>query len=351
MARFGQGSTGSSDSLHVPVNPELFTDTAELPLLGWQEKADTLVACIYCLLLAVYGMLLVSSWLPLPLLLSQVALFSVCNLLLLVVTGFLQRHLSAQLKRMQQQGFLKFSVFLMWIVSQPFKIVAYGTGTVLMVVTWGTFLQQWGIPPLLFLRVILLVQIIWMGVLVSVFIYKVHIHNTSHCQPDVVCTLSAVLQGPPTLDDIRYVDSGGLAEQQAALLHYQQDNLQHLSKEILRLQESLSKYEHTQDGNTPQVDLVHLLAAREQELRAIAAERDQLQAEVRLARGFISERDADILRVRAINDQYVEENERLRAMLDEWSSHTAKLELALQTERVLTMESRRNHNHLSVSPT
>jgi chromosome segregation ATPase len=166
-------------------------------------------------------------------------------------------------------------------------------------------------------------------VLVSVFIYKVHIHNTSHCQPDVVCTLSAVLQGPPTLDDIRYVDSGGLAEQQAALLHYQQDNLQHLSKEILRLQESLSKYEHTQDGNTPQVDLVHLLAAREQELRAIAAERDQLQAEVRLARGFISERDADILRVRAINDQYVEENERLRAMLDEWSSRTAKVSYAI----------------------
>jgi t-SNARE complex subunit (syntaxin) len=76
-----------------------------------------------------------------------------------------------------------------------------------------------------------------------------------------------------------------------------------------------------------------------------------LQAEVRLARGFISERDADILRVRAINDQYVEENERLRAMLDEWSSRTAKLELALQTERVSTMESHRNHNHLSVSST
>jgi hypothetical protein len=103
------------------------------------------------------------------------------------------------------QGFLKFSVFLKWIVSQPFKIVAYGTGIVLVVVTWDTVLQQWGIPPLLFLRVILLVQIIWMGVLVSVFIYKVHIHNTSHCQPDVVCTLSAVLQGPPALDDVRLV--------------------------------------------------------------------------------------------------------------------------------------------------
>ena len=30
----------------------------------------------------------------------------------------------------------------------------------------------------------------------------------------------------------RYVDGGGLAEQQAALLHYQQDNLQYLSQEV-----------------------------------------------------------------------------------------------------------------------
>lgn len=30
----------------------------------------------------------------------------------------------------------------------------------------------------------------------------------------------------------RYVDGGSLAEQQAALLHYQQDNLQYLSKEV-----------------------------------------------------------------------------------------------------------------------
>jgi hypothetical protein len=30
----------------------------------------------------------------------------------------------------------------------------------------------------------------------------------------------------------RYVDGGGLAEQQAALLHYQQDNLLYLSQEV-----------------------------------------------------------------------------------------------------------------------
>lgn len=41
------------------------------------------------------------------------------------------------------------------------------------------------------------------------------------------------------------------------------------------------------------------------DLQSIVCQRDQLQAEVRLARGFISERDADILRVRAINDQVI----------------------------------------------
>jgi hypothetical protein len=50
-----------------------------------------------------------------------------------------------------------------------------------------------------------------------------------------------------------YVDRHGLAEQQAVLLQYQQDNLQHFRKEILHLQESLSKYERMQDGSTPQV--------------------------------------------------------------------------------------------------
>lgn len=77
-----------------------------------------------------------------------------------------------------------------------------------------------------------------------------------------------------------------------------------------------------------------------------------MQAEVRLARGLIGERDADILQVRSINDQvlaatsarrmidrppiqlwlmsslflqYVEENDRVRAMLNEWSSRTAKV--------------------------
>lgn len=192
-------------------------------------------------------------------------------------------------------------------------------------------------------------QLLWAGTLVCVFICKVYGHNKAHFHPDAIDTLYSVLRSSSGLEDVRYIDGGGLAEQQAALLHYQQDNLQYLSKEILRLQEILSKYEKTQDGSTPQVDLVHLLASREQELRAITAERDQLQAEARLARCLIGERDADILQVRAMNDQYVEENDRVRAMLNEWSSRMAKLELALEAERRTNQEQQKKINQLRTS--
>lgn len=339
-----------SDSFNVPVNPELFTNSAlELPTLPWHQKADIIWACLYCMLLAGYAIIVVLSWFVTPLRISQAALFSACNLVLLLSTGLLQRHLDAQLRKAQRQGYLKFSALLEWLVDQPFQIVAYGTSAVLLVVTTNNFQQQLGIPHLPLLRIVILVQLAWTGSLVTAFVCKVYGHNKSHCHPDAMSTLYSPLRPSSGLDDTRYVEGGGLAEQQAALLHYQQDNLQYLSKEILRLQEILSKYEKNQDGSTPQVDLVHLLSAREQELRAITAERDQLQAEVRLARGLIGERDADILQVRSINDQYVEENDRVRAMLNEWSSRTAKLEVALETERRSNQELQKKVHQLRTS--
>jgi hypothetical protein len=73
-----------------------------------------------------YAVVVIVSWLPVPIHLAEPALFSACNLVLLVSTGLLQRHLSAQLKRAQRQGYLKFSALLEWIIYQPFKTVAYG---------------------------------------------------------------------------------------------------------------------------------------------------------------------------------------------------------------------------------
>ncbi|KAM4087563.1 hypothetical protein ACB094_07G003600 [Castanea mollissima] len=76
-----------------------------------------------------------------------------------------------------------------------------------------------------------------------------------------------------------------------------------------------------------------MLAARDQELRTLTAEGNQLQSELRLARSLIAERDYEIQSVCATNNQYVEENERLRAILGEWSTRAAKLERALDCRR------------------
>ncbi|KAJ8424541.1 hypothetical protein Cgig2_010841 [Carnegiea gigantea] len=186
--------------------------------------------------------------------------------------------------------------------------------------------------------------------------------------------------GLQCLDDmLKYHEGGRLSDQQMALLQYQRENIHFLCEEILRLQECLSKYERSDDRNTPQVDLAHLLAARDQELRTLSAEMDQLQSELRLARSVISDKDAEIQRVRTTNNQpalsqpgivqaaqrlsllvgintgawkanpdqaiqYVEENERLRAILGEWSARTAKvasipfLVITYKLERALEME-------------
>ncbi|GKV24742.1 hypothetical protein SLEP1_g34318 [Rubroshorea leprosula] len=170
------------------------------------------------------------------------------------------------------------------------------------------------------------------------YVGYIHRYNSLDSQPDVLKSLYSPLQASSPLEGVRYYDGGRLSDQQMALLQYQRENLHFLSEEILRLQECLSKYERSNDGITPQVDLAHLLAARDQELRTLSAEMDQLQSELRLARSLIAERDAEVHRVHSTNNQYVEENERLRAILGEWSTRAAKLERALEGERVSNLE-------------
>ncbi|KAH8945344.1 hypothetical protein BDL97_12G036800 [Sphagnum fallax] len=336
-------------ALDVNDNPELCDHTeVELPLIGWhQMKTDTLGASLYCILLVTYAVMVIVSWLPVSIHLAEPALFSACNLILLVSTGLSQVQCTLgvdYLSAIQDCCLWHSSIVGCGSMGCTPAEIGHPVFAIasMLVTLWLLVLGC---------RVFILVQILWTGFLVGIFIYKVHGHNTSNCEPDAVNTLYSALRPPSALDDISYVDRHGLAEQQAVLLQYQQDNLQHFRKEILHLQESLSKYERMQDGSTPQVDLVHMLAAREQELRAITAERDQLQVEVRLARGLISERDADILQVRAINDQYIEENDRVRAMLDEWSTRATKLELALESKQKANGELLKKIKHHADSST
>ncbi|KAL3687544.1 hypothetical protein R1sor_013853 [Riccia sorocarpa] len=320
----------------VHILPEQFTDVVPtLPVYKVKQKASTLGASVYCILLLVYALFVLISWLLdiIPVHYLDLPITCSCNAAFLVITVALQRHLVAERQKEKREGYLRFSKRLELIVQLPFAIFAFGTAGMLLMIVWLPVKMFGWVTPLFLVRVLVLVEIVLTSILVGCYLRKVHRHHAVQRHPDVMNSLYSALNPPSSLHNARLND-GGLAEQQAVLLHYQQDNLRYLSEEILRLQEALSKYERSQGGGTPQVDLVHLLAAREQELRAVSAERDQLQAELRLARSFISERDEEILRIRTMNDQYVEENQRLRAMLDEWSSRTAKLERALEAERL-----------------
>ncbi|KAL6541785.1 Cleavage polyadenylation factor subunit fip1 [Orobanche gracilis] len=248
-----------------------------------------------------------------------VSLLCSCDVILLVVTGItgiFQQYLVYQVQKIRLQGYYGFSQKLKHIIRLPFATIAYG--------------------------IIMLVEAVCAGFFMSIYIGYVHQYNSLDSQPDVLNSLYSPLQQSSPLEGLsffmRYHDGGRLSDQQMALLQYQRENLHFLSEEILRLQECLSKYERTDDGSTPQVDLAHLLATRDQELRTLSAEMNQVQSELRLARSLIAERDSEIQGVRNTNNQYVEENERLRAILGEWSTRAAKLERALEATNLTNLE-------------
>ncbi|KAH9298570.1 hypothetical protein KI387_030252, partial [Taxus chinensis] len=297
----------------------------EVPLFGHHQPASTLGGLLYCIFLGAFAVVVASaSWIFSSMSSLLPALLSSGNTILLIVTGFLQHYLVYQVKKERMQGFYIFSQKLKPIVHLPFSAVSYGTAIILLIIAWQPILRIAGISISTMIRIVIFAEIIWAGASVGLYIWCMRRHNSLDMQPDVTRSLYSSLQPSNSLEELRYGDAGRLAEQQTALLQYQRENLHYLSEEILRLQECLSKYERSENGTTLQVDVVHLLAAREQELRALSAERDQLHSELHLARSLIEERDSEIQQTRMINDQYVLENDRLRDIIREWSTTAAK---------------------------
>ncbi|XP_030469803.1 protein FIP1-like isoform X2 [Syzygium oleosum] len=323
----------SSAAASSPEDNALFLDILhEAPLFGHRKRTRIYGSIAYCFLLVGYAVLAIAapwifeaidSLIP-PLLCS-------CNVALMIVTGIFQQYLVYQVQKIRLQGYYSFSQKLKHIVRLPFAFTAYGTAAMLLVIVWNSYVSFLSIPVML--RIIMVIEAICAGSFMSVYIGYVHRYNTLNSHPDVLKSLYSPLQQSSPLESVRYHDGGRLSDQQMALLQYQRENLHFLSEEVLRLQESLSKYERSNDGSTPQVDLAHLLAARDQELRTLSAEMDQMQSELRLARSLIAERDSEIQRVRTTNNQYVEEHERLRAIIGEWSTRAAKLERALDEQQ------------------
>jgi len=92
-------------STDVPINPDQFTDVVpELPQSGWRQKASTIGSVLYCVYLGSYAVLvIISGWLPMLTPINHAPVFALCNLIMLAITGLLQRHLSNQLKKERDQ--------------------------------------------------------------------------------------------------------------------------------------------------------------------------------------------------------------------------------------------------------
>ncbi|XP_010261861.1 PREDICTED: uncharacterized protein LOC104600551 isoform X1 [Nelumbo nucifera] len=341
-------------SLSTSITPEesnLFVDILhEAPLYGHRKPTRILGSALYCFLLAGYAVVAVAApWIFLPIQKLVPPLLCSCNAALLIVTGIFQQYLVYQVQKVRLQGYYVFSQKLKHIIRLPFSTVAYGTAAMLLVMVWQPHINVLTLSALL--RIIMFIEVICAGSFMSIYIGCVHQYNSLNSQPDVLKSLYSALQPSSSLEELRYHDGGRLSDQQMALLQYQRENLHYLSEEILRLQECLSKYERSNDGSTPQVDLAHLLAARDQELRALSAEMNQVQSELLLARNLLAERDSEIQQIRTTNNQYVEENERLRAILGEWSARAAKLERALEAERMSNLDLQKKISKLRDQPT
>ncbi|MBA0784036.1 hypothetical protein Gotri_001661 [Gossypium trilobum] len=319
----------SSNPTSPQENDAMFLDILhEAPLFGHRKPRS----------IAGYAILAAAApWIFQPLGHLVLPLLCSCDVVLLIVTGIFQQYHVYQVQKIRLQGYYSFSQKLKHIVRLPFAITAYGTAGMILVMVWEPYIRILSTSTIL--RIIMLVEAVCSGFFMSVYIGYVYQYNSLDSQPDVLKSLYSPLQPSSPLEDLRYHEGGRLSDQQMALLQYQRENLHFLSEEILRLQECLSKYEGSNDGSTPQVvDLAHLLAARDQELRTVSAEMNQLQSELRLARSLIADTEAEVQCVRTTNNQYVEENERLRAILGEWSTRAAKLERALEVERMSNLE-------------
>ncbi|KAM0827283.1 hypothetical protein ACQ4PT_068300 [Festuca glaucescens] len=335
------GAASSSSALPASEEDSLFIDLLhEAPLSGHREPRSIVSGTLYCILLVGYAAVSVSApwiFLRLPHMISPLLCSS--NVILLLLTGIFQQYWVHQVRKVRLQGYYDFSQKLKRIARLPFATIAYGTALMLLIIVWQPLLRILSIS--LLLRIAIVVEAICAGCFMSLYIWYIHKYNSLNGRPDILRSLYSALQPSSTLEDRRYYD-GRLSDQQMALLQYQRENIHYLSEEVLRLQESLSKYQRTDVGNTPQVDLAHLLASRDQELRALSAEMNQVHSELDLARGLIDEKDLEIHRIRVSNNQYVEENDRLRAILGEWSARAAKLERALEAERLSNIELRKH---------
>ncbi|KAL3532697.1 hypothetical protein ACH5RR_006218 [Cinchona calisaya] len=246
-------------------NNHLFLDILHgAPLFGRRKPTSILGSIFYCILLAGYAIFAIgATWFFHPQTELVSPLLCSCNVILLVVTGIFHQYLVYQVQKIRLQGYYVFSQKLKHVIRLPFAFIAYGTAAMLLIHTSGN-------PILAFCP-----SLQYSG--------YVHQYNALDSQPDYILLFNhpTDIKNPP---DDRYHEGGRLSDQQMALLQHQRENIHFLNEEV---------------------DLAHLLAARDQELRTVLAEMNHLQSELSLARSLIAERDSELQHVRSTNNQYL----------------------------------------------
>ncbi|XP_073010625.1 protein FIP1-like isoform X3 [Typha latifolia] len=325
----------SSAALSAEENSLFLDILQDAPLSGNRQPRGIFGSILYCLILVGYAVVAAAApWIFILIPKLIPTLLCSCNIILLIITSVFQQYWVYQVRKVRLQGYYTFSQKMKHIARLPFPTIAYGTALMLLVIIWHPYIHILSVSVLL--RVTMVAEVICAGCFMSAYIVFllvcagcIHKYNSLNGQPDVLKSLYSALQPSNSLDEPRYYDGGRLSDQQMALLQYQRENLHYLSEEV---------------------DLAHLLASRDQELRALSAEMNQVHSELRLARSLIAERDSEIQSILVTNNQYVEENERLRAILGEWSARAAKLERALEAERVSNMELQKSITKLRSQP-
>ncbi|GAQ91860.1 hypothetical protein KFL_008700050 [Klebsormidium nitens] len=317
------------EDIQTPLLPPLQSPLPRLWGLG-----------LFGLLLALLLPLLLLDPLPRPLAgLPAWQLRAAAALLLLGATGCLERHLISLQKHVRRQGHLGAYRRLKPLSRLPLLLATAGLAGLLAVVVGSAGHRrgsEWRGPAV---RSIVGAEVLLIAAAVARYTALLLQLPQGVPAPDTASCLHSPLQSPLAPSVAPHVPAAGAAsasqsvlDHQAELLRFHQERIHHLAAEVVRLQEGLATAgtrPPLAGGPTTQADLEYGLATREQELRTVAAERDVLAREVRGVRAVLAEAQAELARLRSASKQHVEENARLRAMRDEWSARSAKLEQTL----------------------
>ena len=259
------------------------------------------------------------------------------NLILQTLAGLLHLHLRTRHRTALAEGYLQ-----LYGTTRAFPPAAFlvctGANAVLLAALMATMFKgspEW--PPadsrgtlLLWARGAVTAEAACVAGIAFYYARVVLRHNRRRPPPDAYELLGAVSSvHAPLLG--RSAVSAGVAEEQAELIRFLQGRVERLNREVLRLQSerpSLAAGGAGEGGGRAEAleSAERRLRAQEQEVRGLYAEREALGGELRDAQRLQVEREAELARCKGIHEQHLEENQRLRSIIQEWSLRNAKLE-------------------------